>query len=227
MSEDVAATSPPPESWLYLRVTAVLRSLVGLYFRCFYRLRVEGLEHVPTSGPVILAPNHQSNYDGPLVGFSLRRPFHPMVAAAYCNAPILGWVLRSLGAIPVAGGRDRGAYRKVLQVLESGRVAAIFPEGHRSRSGRLMRLQDGAARAALTLGVDIVPVSLLGVYDAWPRQRLAPRLFKPLVVRYHPPIRCRAVARQDLKAEIARVNDALESTLRPALEAWEESKARR
>lgn len=201
-----------------------LRFLVATYFRLFHRVVVSGEEHVPPQGAVILAPNHQSNYDGMLVGFRVPRPIHPMVAGAYCRAPVLGWVLQSLHCIPVDGPRDKTAYSRVLDVLRQQGVAVIFPEGHRSPDGRLMKLQKGAARAALTVGADIVPVSLLGAYEAWPRHRWVPRLFKPLVVRFHAPIPCRPVPREELKGRVEEVNRRLEAVLRPPIEAWNEGR---
>ena len=205
-------------------VTYLLRHLVTLYFRLFHRVVVVGQEHVPATGAVILAPNHQSNYDGLLVGFKVMRPIHPMVAGAYCRAPILGWVLRSLRCIPVDGPRDKVAYGRVLNVLRRREVAVIFPEGHRSRDGRLMKLQGGAARAALTVGAEIVPVSLLGAHEAWPRHRWLPRLFKPMEVRFHPPIHCPSAPREELKGKIEEVNQRLERVLAPPIDAWIEDR---
>ncbi len=223
-SRSSGSPSTVEETPLMAGVTRLLRLLVAFYFRLFHRVVVTGEEHVPDHGAVILAPNHQSNYDGMLVGFKVKRPIHPMVAGSYCRAPILGWVLRSLHCIPVDGPRDKTAYGRVLDVLRQQGIAVIFPEGHRSPDGRLMKLQKGAARAALTLGVDIVPVSVLGAYEAWPRHGWLPRWFKPLAVRYHPPIPCRAVPREELKERIDEVNRHLESVLRPAVEAWTEAR---
>lgn len=208
------------------RTYAVVRFSLKAYFLTVHRLRIEGFEHLPRCGPVLLTPNHQTHYDGPLVGCSLPEPLIAMVAGAYFRAPALGSLLRSVGAIPLDGPRDRRAYRRLLAALERGRWVAVFPEGQRTRDGRLSRLNPGAARAALTLGVPILPVSILGGFEAWPRHRSLPRPLSRLVVRYHPLIPCRRIDPRQLKERAAELTSRLGEVLGPPIESWREKKAK-
>ena len=199
-----------------------------LFFRLFYGLRLRGLEHLPRSGPVVLSPNHQSHYDGVLVGMMVRRPLYSLVSGAWYGKPLLGWLLRTFRATPVHGGRrSRQAFARILERLAAGGVVAIFPEGHRTHDGGLQRLETGAARAALTAGADLVPVSILGGFEVGPRQRALPRLCRPLRVEYHPPIRCDRAAPEDFRRRVAEVTAELEAVLRPPVEAWRRLQRRR
>ena len=208
------------QSFLFDRMVGVLRFGLFLYFKVMHRLELRGKENIPQSGPVILAPNHQTSYDGPLVGFVISRHVYCMVMASYFKLPVIGFLLRTFRGIPIAGPRDRVAYQRMLDTLKRGDVVVIFPEGHRTRDGRMMKLQVGAARAALTTGATIVPVSVLGAYEAWPRHRTLPRPFHKIVVQYHPPIHCESVPRALLKERAEEVTQQLDAVLRPPVDAW-------
>lgn len=198
----------------------LVRPLLWSWFKLFHRLQVRGRRYLPRSGPAVVAPNHQSHYDGPLAGFLVPCPCYWMINGSYCRMPLLGWFLRTFRGIPVDGPEDLGAYRQVLRRLSAGQVVGVFPEGHRSRDGELLELQTGAARAALTVGADIVPVSIVGSFDAWPRQRWFPSLFRPIVVEYHRPIRCEKAERRHLKRRVDEVTGELAGVLHRRLEAW-------
>lgn len=197
-----------------------------LYFRIFHGVRVRGRRHIPRSGPVVVSANHQSHYDGLLAGIYLSCPSYWMITARYCRMPVLGWLLLTLRGIPVGGPEDVGAYRQILAHLKAGHAVGIFPEGGRTADGELMPFRPGAARAALSVGADIVPVSIVGAFEAWPRQRLLPRLFQPIVVEYHAPIRCERVPRTELERRIREVNGELRAVLDRRLEAWRRLRSR-
>jgi 1-acyl-sn-glycerol-3-phosphate acyltransferase len=206
----------------------VARVLAAAYFRLAHGVAIRGREHLPERGPAVLAPNHQSHYDGVVAGFSLRCPVYWMVAGKYYDLPILGGLLRAFRAFPVYGPHDRGCYARTLELLRAGEVVAIFPEGHRSPDGRVHRLRSGAARAALTVGTDVVPVTIVGAYDAWPRRRALPRLFRPIVVEYHPAVPCPRVADHgELRSAIEGVNRRLERIFRRRVGAWRRLRRRK
>lgn len=205
----------------------LLRGPVRLYLRIFYGFRVRGLDHIPRSGPYVLSPNHQTHYDGLLVGLAIRSPIYALVSGDYYKKPVLGTLLRILRCVPTHGSRDREAFPRILERLESGQVVAIFPEGARTRDGGLGRLKPGAARAALSAGADILPVSILGGFEAWPRHRLLPRLYRPIVVDYHPLIRCRKTDLRDLRRRVDEVTAELEAVLGRPVEAWRRLQRRR
>lgn len=211
-------------------VTALLqvqRVVVYLYFKLFYNLKIRGAKYIPRSGPAILAPNHQTRYDAFPVGYRVPPRVYCAVDKKYFHMPIIGRWLRTFRGIPVAERGDPDSYRRILEVLEAGHRLIIFPEGYLTLDGNLRRLFPGTARAALTLGVDIVPVTLVGAFEAWPKPRPFPRLFLPMIVKYYPPIRCEVTDKADLKRRTAEVNAQLEKIMKRRLEAWRRVKARR
>ena len=205
----------------------VQRVVVFVYFKLFYNLRIRGAKYIPRSGPAIIAPNHQTRYDAFPVGYRVPPPVYCAVDKEYFDKPFLGWWLRTFRGVPMAERRDVEGYRRSLEILRAGHRLIIFPEGFLSKDGSLRRLLPGAARAALTLGVDIVPVTLVGAFEAWPKPQPFPKLFLPMIVKYYPPIRCQVTDKADLKQRVAEVNGQLEKIMKRRLEAWRRLKERR
>ena len=144
---------------------AVLRPLLWLRFRP----RVTGREHVPAHGPVLLASNHLSAVDTILIPSFSPRKVQFLAKASLFATPIGGWFFRHIGAIPVhreAGSAAQAALEAGTRVLAAGQVFAVFPEGSRSRDGRLYRGRSGAAFMALETGATVVPVGLIGINRA-------------------------------------------------------------
>ena len=148
---------------------AFVRVLVVGFSRSFWRLRVEGTEHVP-GGPFILSPVHRSNIDTPLVAAVTRRPLRYMGKDAMWKYGWSAWFFTSLGGFPVhRGTADREALKKCVAVLEGGEPLVLFPEGTR-RSGPVVEdVFDGAAYVALRTGAPIVPVGIGGSEGAMPK----------------------------------------------------------
>jgi 1-acyl-sn-glycerol-3-phosphate acyltransferase len=158
------------------------------YFICrmAFRLKVEGREHEPASGPLIVAGNHASLLDPPLIGMCLRRQSAYMAKDDLFAVPILGPWLRSIGSFPVRrGAADRTAIRRSLEVLKRGRVLVIFPEGTRSVDGRLRDAEPGAAMIALRTGVPVLPAAVVNSYRILPKGARWPR-FEQVTVRFGP-----------------------------------------
>ena len=142
----------------------------------YFRVRVEGLERVPSRGPAILAINHLSMLDPILVGAVMPRTVHFMAKEELFRYPLLGWLLRRFHAFPVRRGQaDREALSRALAVLKAGEVVGIFPEGTRSPDGQLLPLQGGTAFLALKSGAAVIPVAIAGTHRAMPRGALWPR----------------------------------------------------
>src|SRR3954453_17698082 len=151
----------------------------------YFRLRVRGREHVPPTGPVLLAGNHTSFLDGPLV-FSVS----PRVAIFYIKEEMYaGPVARPLdwlGQIPINRGRpDRRALRRGLAALAAGEAVGMFPEGSRG-AGDLGSVQHGIAYLALKAGCPVVPVACLGSAAALPPGKGRPRWKAPIAVVFGP-----------------------------------------
>lgn len=159
--------------------------------RLMVRVHIEGLEHVPRSGPLIVAANHISNADPPLVGGWLapalaRRP--RFLAKEQLFKGVVGWFLRSQGVIPVkAGGSDVDAYRQARAILDGGDVLVVFPEGTRSRDGRLADPRPGVGLLATRLGVPVLPVGVSGTDRFLPPGGSRPRFRVAVTVRVGEP----------------------------------------
>jgi len=155
------------------------RAVVTAFFRTCFRVRVEGLERLPRQGGVILASNHLSNFDPPLLGILVPRYIRFMGKAELFRIPVLRRMFLSLGGFPIERGRvDRRAIRTAIEVLQGGTCLVMFPEGHRSRTGKLGPLQPGIASIARKAGAIIQPVGIRGRY----------RLFGRIEVRFGDPI---------------------------------------
>jgi 1-acyl-sn-glycerol-3-phosphate acyltransferase len=158
---------------------------------CTYRVRVEGSEHLPERGPVILAANHRSFLDSIFIPLVLRRRITFVAKAEYFDDPKTAWFFRAVGQIPVrreGGSAAEGALIAATQVLARGGVFGIYPEGTRTRDGYLHRGHTGVARLALATRAPVVPVGLIGTDDVQPTDRKLPRLFRTVRVRFGEPL---------------------------------------
>ena len=143
----------------------ICRIGVGLILRTFVRIRVEGRENIPLSGPVIIASNHIHNFDPPTIGIMIPRFVHFMAKSELYRIRIVGYLLRILGAFPVRrGGQDKSAIRTALSVPASGGCLLVFPEGHRSRTGQLGEGMPGVAFIARRSNCPIIPCAVRGQY---------------------------------------------------------------
>lgn len=150
--------------------------------RWMFRIRYEGSENMPVSGPVILCSNHRSDIDPVLLGVVLPRNLFFMAKASLFKIPLFSRLIRSLGAFPVRrGAGDREAIRRALEIVQNGDVLAMFPEGHRRKAGgELLRFQSGAARIAAQTGAVILPAAILCKGRVWPHKPKLIRIGKPL-----------------------------------------------
>jgi 1-acyl-sn-glycerol-3-phosphate acyltransferase len=161
------------------------RRAAQLLLRLTFRLRIKGVEHLPTSGPVLLAGNHSGFLDGPIVMIMLPRPSAFLVKSELYSGP-LRRVLTFARQIPIHRGTpDRTALRAGLDVLAAGGVLGVFPEGTRG-SGDLATIQHGIGYLALHAGCPIVPVLCDGTADALPKGKVLPRWRTPIEVVFGP-----------------------------------------
>jgi 1-acyl-sn-glycerol-3-phosphate acyltransferase len=169
----------------------VLKVLLSPFFYVVWRIKVEGREHVPATGPVILAPNHVTFLDSMFLPLVMRRRVTFVAKAEYFDTWKTAWFFRSCGQIPMrreGGSASERALAAARDVLEAGKVLGIYPEGTRSPDGRLYRGHTGVARLALASGVPIVPVGLVGTSDVQPPGSNRPRPFKRVTVRFGVPL---------------------------------------
>ncbi len=156
--------------------------------RAYFGVRFEGVEHIPKAGPLIIAPNHVTYVDPPLVTLPTRRPVYFMAWKRLFDVPLFGRLIRFLRAFPLeTESADPTAVRGAARLLKAGQAVMIFPEGGRTVDGRLQRFKPGAFRLACSLGAPILPVTIVGGHESWPPQRALPRPGRITIV-YHPPV---------------------------------------
>jgi 1-acyl-sn-glycerol-3-phosphate acyltransferase len=160
-------------------------AICGFLGRVFFDARIEGTEHIPRDGAYIVVANHCSNFDPPLLGWAVGnasgRLVHFMSKIEMRRWPIIGWLATQSGVYFVRRGEsDRAAQRFSLEALAAGRPIAIFPEGTRSRDGRMRDFKPGAAYLALRSGAAVLPVGIAGTQGMFPG---ASRLPHPTRIR--------------------------------------------
>lgn len=139
-------------------------------WRVIGRLEVNGLEHIPRTGPFLLLANHQSILDPILIQAVCPRSVHTMAKSTQFAGPFMRWLMRHLKSFPVRRYQvDPQAVRMVLRRLRAGEPAGIYVEGERSWDARLQEPRRGTIRVALAAHVPIVPCTITGSYDVWPR----------------------------------------------------------
>ena len=164
---------------------AFFQHLFRLLFYTVFRARVYGRENIPQEGAVILAANHASNIDPPLMASLIDRPVSYMAKIELFENPIFGAAIRSCHAFPVKrGASDRGAIKAAVAVLKEGRVLGLFPEGTRSKTGELQKPEAGVALIAGMTGAPIVPVAILNTHRIFANGGRLPQLR----IMYGPPV---------------------------------------
>ncbi|HBU70314.1 MAG TPA: 1-acyl-sn-glycerol-3-phosphate acyltransferase [Elusimicrobia bacterium] len=168
---------PVKTSWLYF----FGRSLCRLAGRLLWGLRVEGADNIPVSGGVLIAPNHRSAIDPPMVGSSMARPLHFMAKQELFEVPVLGFLIKRTNAFPVKrGARDVGAFRNAQRLLEFGEAVLVFPEGTRSKDDSFKPPLPGVGMLSCMAQAPIIPVRV--------RNSQNPSRKNPLTVIFGKPV---------------------------------------
>jgi 1-acyl-sn-glycerol-3-phosphate acyltransferase len=206
-------------TWKLLQIVArVLTTQV-------FDLKVYGQHNIPASGGVLIVSNHQSNLDPVLLAVRLARPLNYIGKSELFEGRIGGWFLRRVvNAFPVRqGAGDIGAIRETIQRLREGHLLNIYPEGERTPDGRIGRMERGVGLIVHRARVPVVPVAIVGSFEAWPRDR---RWLKgwPIRIGYGPPINLDGMEEDEIVATIdrtlremfAQLNSCPDSRRRPA-----------
>jgi 1-acyl-sn-glycerol-3-phosphate acyltransferase len=163
------------------------RVILGPILRVVYRPWAEGLEHVPATGPAIVASNHLSFSDSLFMPLVVPRRVTFLAKSDYFTGRgIKGWLtrvfFRGIGQVPIdrSGGKaSEAAIGTGLKILGRGDLLGIYPEGTRSPDGRLYRGKTGVARMALEAKVPVIPVAMIDTEKMQPPGRLIPRVMRP------------------------------------------------
>jgi 1-acyl-sn-glycerol-3-phosphate acyltransferase len=185
---NVARVTPTPASPFLYRL---LRDPIRRVLERFFDFRVEGVEHLPADGPVIVAGNHHNYLDGVVLAAASPRPIAFLVMPRVWRAtPFHPFLHRHIGSIPLDVSRpDVGALRRALSALADARAVGIFPEGPFSVNGRLEPGLPGVGLLALRSGAPVVPAGIHGTYAALVGRRAYVPRRHPLAVRFGPPRR--------------------------------------
>jgi 1-acyl-sn-glycerol-3-phosphate acyltransferase len=190
----------------------VLKIILTPILRLLFKVRVEGRHHVPRTGPVILASNHQSFIDSIFLPLSVRRRVTFVAKAEYFESWKTAWFFRAVGMIPLKRGGGSASERALAaarEVLERGGVLGIYPEGTRSPDGRLYKGHTGVARLAVQCGAQVVPVAQFGTAEVQPIGVMWPRPFRPVRLKMGAPIRLPASSGGGSISELRRHTDRI------------------
>jgi 1-acyl-sn-glycerol-3-phosphate acyltransferase len=199
-------------------------AICGFIGRVLWDARVEGTDRIPREGPFVLVANHCSNFDPPLLGWAIGngsgRVIHFMSKIEMRSWPVIGWLATQSAVFFVRRGEnDRSAQRFALAALTAGRPIALFPEGTRSRDGRMKAFKPGAAYLAMRAGAPVLPVAIAGTHRLFPNRSRVPHpsrvritVGEPLSLGQLPPGRG---SREAVDAGTDRIREAIAAMLPP------------
>lgn len=151
--------------------------VVTCYMKLFHCHKVYGVKHLPKKGGGIIAANHCSFLDPPIVGISYPYEVHFLGRASLFSSPFFAWLIKKLNAHPVAAGKGNLAtIRKCLELLNQKKTVVIFPEGKRSKTGQLQKGQPGVAMLVMRTNSKVIPTYIHGSYEVWNSSRKYPTL---------------------------------------------------
>ncbi len=171
--------------WLVYRLTW---HLVAFLHSIWWRVRPSGHENLPKDGPYLILPNHTMSLDPWILAYALYRPMQFMASAQSLTVPILGPMLKAMGAFPkVKYVKDVSSMRYMTDLYDNGQVVTIFPEGRRSWDGHTLKIMPGIGRTILRMNARIVIARMYGNYFMQPRWAKYPR-WVPTDIEYEGPI---------------------------------------
>jgi 1-acyl-sn-glycerol-3-phosphate acyltransferase len=165
----------------------VVRVLLRVAATVLFRLKVSGQQHIPKTGGVLIAANHASYLDIPILGCGVPRRASYMGRMDLFPGPV-GWLMRYLGWIPIRRERvDRGGFEEAISRIKAGGAVIIYPEGSRTEDGRLQAGKPGIGMIVAATGCPVIPAYLAGTFDALPPGARGIRL-RPIRLMYGEPM---------------------------------------
>ena len=195
-------------------------SLFRVMYATYFRWRVFNPERVPLTGPVILASNHASFLDPPLVGSGLHRGINYLARESLFRYPGVGWLLRKWNSVPVdRDGGGAAGLKAILDRLLAGGAIILFPEGTRTKDGSLQPARSGIGLTAIKSSAVVVPVRVFGTYEAYGRHIKIPRPHQ-VSVKYGRPMmfeKLRAEAKTCTKARLKEIYQEVANEIMAAI----------
>ncbi len=189
----------------YTPLFRAAKALVAPVLRVLFRMRIRHSERIPATGPAIIAANHFSYLDTVLLPAIVPRQIHFLAKEELFATPLMEKMFTGFGQIPITrGSGDESALEASRDLLlEKRRLLGIFPEGTNTRDGKLLSAHTGVARIGIDTGVPVIPVGIIGSYEALPRGALLPTLCR-VVVKVGRPISLKQCEQYDTAAETYR-----------------------
>jgi 1-acyl-sn-glycerol-3-phosphate acyltransferase len=195
-----------------------------LAFRFYFGWNAYNPERVPLTGPVILASNHASILDPPLVGSPVRRAINYLARESLFRFPVIGWVLRSWNSVPVdRDGGGASGLRAILDRLLAGGAIILFPEGTRTPDGKLQKARSGIGLTVIKSRAPVIPVRVFGTFEAFNREMPWPRP-RRVAVKYGVPmlfVDLRAEARTCTKPRLKQIYQEVADQIMAAIASLE------
>jgi 1-acyl-sn-glycerol-3-phosphate acyltransferase len=196
----------------------MMKAVLGPVLRLLFKVRVEGIEHVPTGGPVILASNHLSFSDSIFLPLVLKRRVTFVAKAEYFEQRKTAWFFTMMGQIPIkrgGGAASARALESAKEVLMADGVFGIYPEGTRSPDGRLYKGRTGVARLALDCHAPVIAVAMIGTREAQPIGQVKPNFGSPITIKFSAPLDfSRFETRRDDPLALRQITDEIMFELR-------------
>lgn len=190
-----------------------VKCCLNLFFKLFYKFEVYGISS-PYQGGAILAANHTSFYDPPLIAAAWPEPTYYLARATLFRFFFFGWFLKKLHAYPIEGtAQDIKSFKTVNELLDQGKKVVIFPEGHRSYNGTMNPIKTGVAMLAMRSKCPIIPVYIHGAYETWPRKAFFPKIKTKIICSFGSPIFPSTDPETDKKGERERLTQQVQSEI--------------
>jgi len=195
-----------------------------LGYATYFRWRVYNPERVPLRGSVVLAANHASILDPPLIGAALKRALNYLARDTLFSVPILGWLLRLWEVVPVdRDGGGAAGLRAIFDRLRNGGAILLFPEGTRTPDGQLQPAQAGLGLVVIKSSAPVVPVRVFGTFEAFGREARLPRP-RRVMVKFGAPLdfeKLRAEAKTAPKQRLREIYQQVTDEIMAAIASLE------